>query len=85
MPVVLRESGLSYFFFSNEGLPRETPHIHVRGGGRSAKIWLDPEPAVAESRGFKSGEISRILLIVRKNRSDFKKAWYEHLGNSGSL
>jgi hypothetical protein len=45
-------SGLRYFFFSNEGLPREASHIHVKGGGRDAKVWLEPEPVIAESYGF---------------------------------
>jgi len=85
MPVVFREGGLSYFFFSNEGSPLEPPHVHVRGGGRDAKIWLEPEPAVAESFGFKSGEIARILLVVRRHRSELLKAWHEHLGNSGPV
>jgi Domain of unknown function (DUF4160) len=42
MPVVFREGGLRYFFFSNEGQPREPPHVHVKGHGCDAKIWLDP-------------------------------------------
>ncbi|HLH91701.1 MAG TPA: DUF4160 domain-containing protein [Xanthobacteraceae bacterium] len=33
MPVVLRESGLRYFLFSNESSPREPAHVHVKGGG----------------------------------------------------
>ena len=37
MPVVFRYGGLRYYFFSNEGLPRELRHIHVKGGGRDAK------------------------------------------------
>ena len=49
MPVIFRESGLRYFFFSNEGAPREAPHIYVKGGGRDAKVWLEPEPVIAES------------------------------------
>jgi len=43
MPVVLRQSGLRYYFFSNEGQPPEAPHIHIKGGGRDAKVWLEPE------------------------------------------
>lgn len=43
MPVVFREGGLRYYFFSNEGAPREPPHVHVKGGGRDAKIWLEPD------------------------------------------
>jgi len=30
MPVVFRDRGLRYFFFSNEGLPREPRRIHVK-------------------------------------------------------
>lgn len=52
MPVVFRRRGLSYFFYSNEGQPPEPPHIHIRGGGRDAKIWLEPEVSIDESYGF---------------------------------
>lgn len=37
MPVVFRRDGLRYYFFSNEGLPPEPAHIHVKGGGKDAK------------------------------------------------
>jgi hypothetical protein len=40
MPVALRQGGLRYYFFSNEGQLPEPPHIHVKGGGRDAKISL---------------------------------------------
>jgi Domain of unknown function (DUF4160) len=49
MPVIFRQGGLRYFFFSNEGSPREAPHIHVKGGGRDAKVWLEPEPIIAKA------------------------------------
>ncbi len=85
MPVVLRKDGLRYFFFSNEGSPREPSHIHVKGGGRDAKIWLEPDISVADSYGFNSGEITRILLIVRQNRTLLLRAWHEHLANQCPL
>jgi hypothetical protein len=59
MPVVLRES--AYATFSNEGLPRETPHVHVKGRGCDAKIWLEPELSIVESYGFNSMQLRRIL------------------------
>ena len=31
MPVVIRQSGLRYYFFSNEGQPPEPPHVHNEG------------------------------------------------------
>ncbi len=85
MPVVFRESGLRYFFFSNEGAPREAPHIHVIGGGRDAKIWLEPEASIADSYGFNSRELSAILLTVTNNRDRILKAWHEHFGNGRPL
>jgi hypothetical protein len=52
VPTVLRRDGFRFSFFSDEGNPREPPHVHVSGGGNEAKIWLEPEVAVAESYGF---------------------------------
>jgi hypothetical protein len=85
MPVVFRDGGLRYFFFSNEGLPREPRHIHVKGGGRDAKIWLEPEIAVAESYGFNSAELARILRVVSERRTLILKAWDDHFGNGRPL
>jgi hypothetical protein len=83
MPVVLREGGLRYFFFSNEGDPREPAHIHVRGGGKDAKIWLEPEVTLADSFGFSPAEIRRILWIVTSQRRRLLKAWHEHFSALG--
>jgi len=33
MPVILRVEGFKFFFYSNEGVPPEPTHIHVRKGG----------------------------------------------------
>lgn len=85
MPVVFRQSGLRYFFFSNEGAPRERPHVHVKGGGRDAKIWLEPEVAIADSYGFNPGELSAILRIVARRRDAILKAWHDHFGNGRPL
>ncbi len=48
MPVVFRYKGYRFFFYSNEGNPREPLHIHVRKGDAIAKLWLEPFPEVAE-------------------------------------
>ena len=85
MPVVLRESGLRYFFFSNEGSPRETPHVHVKGGGCDVKIWLEPEIAIADSYGFNPRQLSRILHVVTLNRDTILEAWHEHFADRGPL
>jgi hypothetical protein len=81
MPLVFIESGLRYFFYSNEGRPREPRHIHVKGGGRDAKIWLEPEVAIADSYGFNSAELRRILLTVSARRDRILRAWHDHFGD----
>ncbi len=81
MPVVLRDSGLRYFFYSNEGLPREPPHVHVKGGGCDAKVWLAPEVMIADSYGFNARELAHILTVVRANRIVIERAWHEHFGD----
>jgi hypothetical protein len=38
MPVVFRDGGLRYHFFSNEGSPREPPHIHVKAAAATPRF-----------------------------------------------
>jgi hypothetical protein len=78
MPVVFRHGGLRYYFYSNEGLPPEPPHVHIKGGGRDAKIWLEPQVAIADSYGFNSRELSDMLRVVADRRQIILKAWHEH-------
>jgi hypothetical protein len=85
MPVVFRHGGLRYFFFSNEGMPREPRHVHVKGGGRDAKIWLEPDISLADSYGFNSSELSTILQTVATNRNRLLRAWDEHFADRRPL
>lgn len=75
---MFRRGGLSYYFYSNEGLPPEASHIHIRGGGRDAKIWLEPEVSIADSYGFNPRELSNILRIVMENRDLLLRAWHDY-------
>jgi hypothetical protein len=52
MPVVFRTDRFRFFFYSNEGRPREPQHIHVEDSDNEAKFWLRPEVAVAYNDGF---------------------------------
>lgn len=81
MPVVFREGGLRFFFYSNEGLPREPAHIHVKGRNCDAKIWIEPDISIADSYGFNSRELTDIIKIVTRNRDLIASAWHEHFGN----
>jgi hypothetical protein len=51
MPVIFREDGFRFFFYSNEGSPLEPIHVHVRKGEGDAKFWLSPV-SLAASDGF---------------------------------
>ncbi len=85
MPVVFRDGGLRYFFYSNEGLPREPLHVHVKGRGCDAKIWLEPDVSISDSYGFNAKELSGILRTVIENRDRILRAWHEHFTNGGAL
>jgi Domain of unknown function (DUF4160) len=74
MPTVFRRSGYRFFFFSNEGDPREPLHVHVRRGGDEAKFWLRPEVAVAESFGFNASELNALLRMVNQERVRIERA-----------
>ncbi len=52
MPVVFESNGFKFFFFSNEGDPREPIHIHVRKERNLAKYWLEPEVHLAKCLRF---------------------------------
>lgn len=81
MPVIFRSGAYTFFFYSNEGNPREPLHVHVRAGGANAKIWLDPAIGVAESQGFNSKELSAIIRVAIDNHSRIRQAWHDHFGD----
>ncbi|MCT8266926.1 DUF4160 domain-containing protein [Afifella sp. JA880] len=81
MPTVFRDGAFRFFFYSNEGLPLEPLHIHVRARGKEAKIWLEPEAAIANSHGFSPRELGAILKIAIARQEDIREAWYDHFGD----
>jgi len=80
MPVVFRWKNFKFFFFSNEGDPRESPHIHVRSGGARAKFWIKPV-ALAENIGFAAHELNSLVGVIDENQDLIEKVWHEHFCN----
>jgi hypothetical protein len=78
MPTVFRQDGFRFFFYSNEGDPREPPHIHVMGAGGEAKFWLLPEVTLADSASMDAKTLRRLLGLVQVNRARIERAWHEH-------
>ncbi|HDS84691.1 MAG TPA: DUF4160 domain-containing protein [Phycisphaerales bacterium] len=81
MPTVFRHKGYRFFFYSNEGIPPEPLHIHVRKGEQVAKIWLEPEIVVDHSYGMKSAELKELCAIVADNKQLIREFWNEHFND----
>jgi hypothetical protein len=80
MPIVFRQKGYKFFFYSNEGDPLEPLHIHVRKGEAIAKFWLEPRMELAESYGLDSSELNELMDIAQDNKEAIRRYWNEHFG-----
>jgi hypothetical protein len=78
MPVVFRYKGIRFFFYSDEGTPREPMHIHARGNGNDAKFWLYPEVRLAYCDGFSRKEQLDLISAVEAHRDEIERTWDEH-------
>ena len=78
MPVIFRYRGFRFFFYSNEGNPREPIHVHVRGAGGEAKVWLQPAVTVANSDGFDARTLAELVRVVENNRELIERSWHEY-------
>lgn len=80
MPKVFEINGYRFFFFSNEGSPKEPCHIHIRKGNGLAKFWVEPQVMLEESVGFSSKELKFMEKAVREKKQLIKEAWDEFFG-----
>jgi hypothetical protein len=80
VPVVFRSGALRFFFYSNEGSPREPPHIHVRQGDHEAKLWLLPNLPAAYNHGFSERELRSLRALIEVHRAEIEAAWNEFFG-----
>ncbi len=80
MPTVFRERGFKFFFYSNEGSPREPVHVHVEKDDVEAKFWLRPEVKVAYNDGYDARVLRDLLGVVEANTDRIERAWNEFFG-----
>jgi hypothetical protein len=80
MPVVFRYKGFRFLFYSNEGEPREPPHIHVLKDDIEAKFWLRPDVVIAYSDGFNARTLRELTEIIEQRREEIEQAWHEFFG-----
>ena len=78
MPVVFRYKSFRFFFYSNEGNPREAMHIHVRSADGEAKFWLTPTVYLADSDGFNAPTLRELQGVVTSNKELIERTWNEH-------
>ena len=78
VPVVLRRDGFRFFFYSNEGIPLEPPHVHLRRSEAEAKFWLKLEVALARNDGFDATTLCMIAKLVTENKKLLEAAWHEY-------
>lgn len=82
MPVVFRDRGRRFHFYSDEGTPREPVHVHVSEAGREAKFWLRPEVRLARNVGYSDRDVRELALVVDAHRDRIEQAWSEHFGSA---
>ena len=76
-PTVLRVRGYRFYFFSREE-PRR--HVHVHHADGEAKIWLEPNIAVARNLGLSATQLGEVVRIVQEHEDEINKAWQRHFG-----
>ena len=77
MPTVFSERGFRFFFYSNEGSPREPVHIHVEKDRSEAKFWLIPVVQVAYNDGYDARTLRQLAGMIEANRDRIERAWNE--------
>ena len=78
MPIVLRIDGFKFLFYSNEGNPREPPHIHILLARDEAKFWLQPSVALAYNAGFDARTLKILERLVNEHRHQLERAWNDY-------
>jgi hypothetical protein len=80
VPTVFHYRGFKFFFYSNEGSPREPVHIHVEKGENEAKFWVKPEVKLAYNDGYDARTLRELMEIVANNKERIERAWNEFFG-----
>ena len=75
---MFRYRGFRFFFYSNEGSPREPLHVHFRSGSGEAKVWRVPHVQVASSFGFDAGTLRELVEVAQTNRVQIERTWHEY-------
>jgi len=80
-PKVLEASGLIFWFHSYDALHEDRASVHVGKGSQNdhtdAKIWLEPEIAVARpGKTLKTQELNKALRVIEKDLEYLLEEWH---------
>ena len=78
--MLFRYRGFRFFFYSNEGLPREPIHVHVQRDGIEAKFWVVPVVRVAYNDGYSARELRELFDVVQSNQALIVRRWNDYFG-----
>ncbi len=81
--MIFRYEGFRFFFYSNEGHPREPKHIHVQGQGCEAKFWIEPAVSLAKRDGFDAKTLHLLQDAVADNVKLL--VWFPRLLNASTV
>ena len=76
-PTIFRARGYRFYFFSRE---ESRMHVHVHHETGKAKIWLEPEIAIAQSYGLSPVRLAAALRLVQEHENEIRAAWQTHFG-----
>ncbi|CAN7392548.1 DUF4160 domain-containing protein [Phyllobacterium sp. LjRoot231] len=82
MPVIFRHKGFKFFFYANEGNPREPMHVHIEKDNIEAKFWLFPNVHLAYNDGFNAKTLRELNELVEQRHKVITGAWHEFFGES---
>ena len=76
-PTIFRARGYRFYFFSRE---ESRMHVHVHHETGEAKIWLEPEIAIAQNYGLSPARLAATLRLVQEHENEICAAWQTHFG-----
>ncbi len=76
-PTIFRARGYRFYFFSRE---ESRVHVHVHHVAGEAKIWLEPEIAIAQNYGLSPARLAAALRLVQEHENEIRAAWQTHFG-----
>jgi len=80
MPRIFEWRGYIFFFYSNEGNPREPLHVHIRKRRAISKFWIEPEVELAANHGMNARELRQLKKVVAENVDLIRNTWNEFFG-----